>query len=181
MTRTKSNVAANLPGQSLEILDRATYKTIQRLIESGVLSLNQEAQTLHQSTVMDKPPQQIQQQRMQQARQRLKQAERKHSMAQVLAAGGFVIESLPALSEAVEGGLESLALLDAHKLSPLSITFIESYLVNHAKAPPNTATLVAQLREGGEELDEKEAVTLLEHGAVLMQYVAETLNKAALQ
>ncbi len=177
----QQSVADNLPGQSLEILDRATYKTIQRLIESGVLSLNQEAQTLHQSTVMDKPQQQIQQQRMQQARQRLKQAERKHSMAQILAAGGFVIESLPALSEAVEGGLESLALLDAHEPSPLSITFIESHLVNHAKAPPNTATLVAQLREGGEELNEKEAVTLLEHGAVLMQHVAETLNKAALQ
>ncbi|HEB87714.1 MAG TPA: DEAD/DEAH box helicase [Gammaproteobacteria bacterium] len=177
----QKSAADNLPGHSLEVLDRATYKTIQRLIENGVLSLNQEAQTLHQSTAIDKPQQQIQRQRLHRARQQLKQAERKHSMAQVLAAGGFVIEALPALSDAVEGGLASLALLDAHEASPLSITFIKSHLVNKAKAPPNTTALVAQLREGSEGLNEKEAVVLLESGAALMQHVAETLNKAALQ
>jgi len=177
----QQSVADNLPGHSLEVLDRATYEAIQRLIENGILSLNQEAQTLHQSTSTDKPQQQIQQQRLQRARQQLKQAERKHDMAQVLASGGFVIEALPALSEAVEGGLASLAQLDAHDASPLSITFIESHLLNNTKAPPNTTALVAQLREGGEGLNEKEAVALLESGAALMQHVAETLNKAALQ
>ncbi|HEC12494.1 MAG TPA: DEAD/DEAH box helicase [Acidiferrobacteraceae bacterium] len=177
----QQSVADNLPGHSLEVLDRATYETIQRLIENGVLSLNQEAQTLHQSTVMDKPQQQIQRQRLRRARQQLQQAERKHSMAQVLAAGGFVIEALPVLSNAVEEGLASLALLDAHEASPLSITFIESHLVNNAKAPPNTTALVTQLRKGSKGLNEKEAVALLESGAALMQHIAETLNKAALQ
>jgi len=181
----QQSVADNLPGQPLvEILDRTTYETIQRLIENGVLSLNQKTQTLHQSAAMDKPQQQIQRQRLHKARQRLEQAERKHSMAQVLASGGFQIEALPALSDAVEGGLASLAILDAHESSPLSITFIESHLVNNNKAPANTATLVAQLREGNNgsgEFNEKEAAALLKSGTALMQHVAETLNKAALQ
>ncbi len=183
----QQNVADNLPGQSLEILDRATYETIQRLIENGVLSLNQEAQTLHQSITMEKPQKQIQRQRLHRARQRLTQAERKHSMAQVLASGGFQIEALPALSDAVEAGLASVALLDTHVPSPLSITFIESHLVNNDKVPANTATLIAQLREANKgsensaEVSQKEATVLLKRGAALMQHVAETLNKAALQ
>ena len=158
-----------------------------RLIESGVLRLNQEAETLPQSITMEKPQKQRQRQRLHRARQRLTQAERKHSMAQVLASGGFQIEALPALSDAVEAGLASVALLDTHVPSPLSITFIESHLVNNDKVPANTATLIAQLREANKgsensaEVSQKEATVLLKRGAALMQHVAETLNKAALQ
>ncbi len=180
----EKSVANILPGQSLQVLDRASYNTIQQLIESGVLSLNQNMQTLYQSSTIDKPKQQIQKQYLHQARQQLKQAERKHSMAQVLADGSFVIEALPVLSEAVEGGLESLALLDAHEASPLStlsINFIESHLVGTAKAPANTTNLVTTLREANKKISEKEAISLLESGAVLMQHVTETLNKAAFQ
>ncbi len=177
----QQSAAKNMPGLSLEVLDRTTYETIQRLIENGVLSLNQETKTLHQSTAMDKPRHDAQARRLNKARQCLEKAERKHGMAQVLASGGFVLEALPTLRDAVEGGLESLAQLDDHENTPISIAFIESHLVNNAKAPPNTTTLVAQLRENGEELNEKEATTLLESGAALMLHVAETLNKAALQ
>ena len=177
----KKSIADNLPGQSLEILDRTTYETIQRLIENGILSLNSEAQTLHQSIPLGKPQKDVQTQRLHNARQRLKQAERKHSMAQVLADGGFVIEALPALRDAVEGALESLAQLDAHEETPLSITFIESHLIKNAKTPPNTVTLVAQLREGSNACNENEATALLRSGAALMQQVAETMNMVALQ
>ena len=181
----QQSLDGTLPGQSLQVVDRATYETIQRLIEKGVLSLNQEARTLHQSTAMDKPQQEAQARRIEKARQRLKQAERKYSMAQVLSNGGFAIEALPALSEAVEGGLESLARLNGHEATPLSISFIESHLLNHAKAPPDTVTLVTRLREqrrgGVEGINEKEAHALLEHGAALMQHIAQTINEAALR
>lgn len=178
-------VDGNLPGQSLQVLDRATYETIQRLIENGVLSLNQDVQTLHQSITLDKPQQAAQARRLEKARQQFKQAQRKQRMAQVLADGGFAIEALPALSEAVEDGLASLAQLDSHESTPLSISFIESHLLNNTRLPPNTATLVAQLREqlreGNAGRNEQEAHALLEHGAALLQHIAETLNKAALR
>ncbi len=177
----QQSVANSLPMQSLEILDRATYEIIQRLIASGVLSLNENSQTLHQTAVENKSQQALQAKRLNEARQHLQQAKRKHNMAQVLAKGGFVIEALPALGEAVEGGLESLAKLDDYESTPLSITFIESQLSTQAKLPDNTVALVAQLRENSTDLDEKEATALLETGTLLMQHVAETLNKTAFQ
>jgi len=177
----QQSVNDNLPGHTLEVLDRTTFETIQRLIENGVLTLNPQAQTLHQSAAMEKPQQEAKIRRLNKARKRLQQAERKHSMARVLSDGGFVIEALPALGEAVEGGLESLALLENHETTPLTIAFIESLRINGAMPPSRTATLVAQLREGDKGVNEKEAMALLDSGNTLMQQIAETLNKAALQ
>ncbi len=177
----QQSVNDNLPGHVLEVLDRATFETIQRLIENGVLTLNPQAQTLHQSAAMEKPQQEAKIRRLNKARKQLQQAERKHSMARVLSDGGFVIEALPALGEAVEGGLESLALLENHETTPLTIACIESLQINGAMTPSHTAALVAQLREADKSINEKQATRLLDSGNTLMQQIAETLNKAALQ
>lgn len=176
----QQSVNDNLPGHVLEVLDRTTFKTIQRLIENGVLTLNSQAQTLHQSTAMEKP-QEAKIRQLDKARKRLQQAERKHGMARVLSDGGFVIEALPALSEAVEGGLESLAILENHETTPLTIAFIESLKINDTMDPSRTAALVAQLREDDKGINEKEATRLLDSGNTLMQQITEALNKAALQ
>jgi hypothetical protein len=192
-TALQNSVNENLPGEQLEILDRSTYDTIQRLVSAGALSLNQEAQTLHHSTVVDAYLQESRKyehnQRLHKARARFTQAERKHDMVQVLAKGGFIVEAMPALGEAVEAAIETLAELYDHDFgqdhdqdkTPLSISFIESQLVRAAKIPPNTAALVAQLREPNRELEETQAHDLLNGGSALLQHVSETLNKAALQ
>ncbi len=177
----QKSATANLPDHDLEMLDRDTYDTIQRLIDSGVLSLNSPSTTLHQSNTIEKTQQKIHARQLHKARQRLQQAEHKHNMAQLLAKGGFVIEAIPALREAVEKGLESLALLENHESNPLSITFIESQLVNNTKLPDYTVGLIAQLREAKQQTDESSATAWLDNGATLMQHIAETLNKAALQ
>jgi len=182
-TRTglQKSASDNLPDHDLEMLDRHTYEAIQRLIENGVLSLNPPGVTLHQSTTVKKTQHKIQAQQLHKARQRLKEAEHKHNMAQVLAKGGFIIEAVPALSEAVEKGVESVALLENHEATPLSIAFIESRLTASAKLPAHTATLVAQLRENERQFDKIEAAKLLDKSTVVIQHAAETLNKAALQ
>ncbi len=177
----EKNVAENLPQHDLEILDRSTYETIQRLIEAGVLNLNSELQTLHQSQPQDKKQQDKQKQQLNKARKHLNHAERKINMATVLANGGFVIEAIPALGEAVEGSLESLALLDDIDNTPLSILYIESHLIGTKKVPENTTTLVAQLRENKESMEEQQALTLLKDGQTLLQHVTETLNQMALR
>ena len=175
------SVAENLPERSLEIIDRTTYETIQRLIDAGVLSLNKPSETLHQSQLVERARRDEQTQRLNRARKRLAEAERKHAMSQVLANGGFVIEALPALSEAVEGAVEALAHLDGHDTIPLPIALVESQWVKTEKLPSGTATLVAQLREGGKTLDEKQARALLESAGEMMQQAAEVLNRSALQ
>ena len=170
----------NLPGCTLELLDRKTYDAIQRLIKNGVLSLNPAATTLHQSSAIEKSQKKLHEVQLKKARQRLIQAERKHDMAQLLAKGGFIAEAIPPLKEAVETGLESIALLENHEAKPLSLHFIETQLAANAKVPADSVKLIAQLREE-QHPSNKDATALLEQGTTLMKHVNETLNKAALQ
>ncbi|MFV2054975.1 MAG: hypothetical protein ACC707_00855 [Thiohalomonadales bacterium] len=48
-------------------------------------------------------------------------------------------------------------------------------------APQHTITLIAKLRDGHLGCNKIQATELLESGASLMQHVAKTLNKTALQ
>jgi hypothetical protein len=170
----------NFPDSTLELLDRKTFATIQRLIENGVLSLNPAVETLHQSATVEKSQNKRRKARLEKARQRLRQAERKHDMAQLLAKGGFVVEAVPPLREAVEMSLESVAMLENQDVTPLSIHFIETKLTDSIKLPTDTVKLVARLREENLHND-SDASALLEQGATLMQHVCEALNKASLQ
>jgi len=176
----QQSVSDNLPGQSLEILDRDSYATIMRLINKGILSLNSPSQTLHQNSSIDKLNQKVKQQQLQKARKQLEQAERKNNMAQLLAGGGFINEAFPALCEAVEQGLKSLAILENHESKTMSIRFIENELINNTTLPSDTPAFVAQLREARDGIKEKEATTLLKKGSALLHVITEILNKAAL-
>lgn len=86
-----STVAERMPQRpEIEVVDRDTMATIQRLINAGVLTMNTAQQTLHGA-----PPQPARrendkrQQRFQAARKRLSGAERKLGMARVLVEGGL--------------------------------------------------------------------------------------------
>jgi superfamily II DNA/RNA helicase len=175
----QKSVQDNLPGYSLELLERNTFETIQRLIESGVLSLNPAGATLHQSASVEKSQKKLHDVQLKKARQRLQQAERKHEMALLLAKGGFEAEAVPPLQEAVEMSLESVAILENHEVRPLSIHCIDTMLSGRAKLPANTVKLVARLRED-KQFNDDDASVLLEQGTTLIQHVSEVLNKAAL-
>jgi len=142
-----------------------------------VLSLNDKSQTLHQSKPQDKSEIEKKQQYLKKAKKQLGEAEHKYNMANLLGSGGFAVEAMPALGEAVEGALQSLALLDGQEVIPLSITHIESQFIAPGKVNRNAATLVAQLRENSVGLEKQEALALLKDGELLMQDVAETLNR----
>lgn len=130
---------------------------------------------------LQRKQQELQKQRLIKARQQMSKAERKHKMAQVLAAGGFSCEALPALNEATETALFSLALLEGHTVTPLTMGFIESTLVKQGKVPESCAGLVARLREDHTTYSEQQASSLLEEGAALMTHITQTLNEAALR
>ena len=174
------SVVENLPDHQLEIIDRETFNIIQRLAQAGVLTLNKEAQTLHQSQQYDKKQEDYQNLQLVKARKHFKQAEHKFSMAKLLNDGGFTQEAVPALCEAVEGALESLAVLDKQATLPLSISYIESHLITNGIISENTLGLLAQLRDNIEEIRSQRVVKLLKEAETLLQQVDEALTKFAL-
>lgn len=113
---------------TLEMLDRNTFAAIQRLVEAGVLTLNQPAEMLHTSTafavtknsMQEKQRQkerQKQQQQINQAQKHLEQAARKQKMAQVLIASDFHAEALVPLKDALSLTLSSFAWLTGERVA----------------------------------------------------------------
>jgi hypothetical protein len=92
----------------LELLDRAAYEALERLVKSGVLSFPAEGRRVLGSPAASEPDPQ-REQRLAAARSTLAQAGRKIRMATLLAGGGFPVEALPALREGVELSLHARA------------------------------------------------------------------------
>ena len=92
----------------LELLDRAAYEALERLVASGVLSFPAEGRRVLGSSAAPEPDPQ-REQRLAAARSTLAQAGRKIRMATLLAGGGFPVEALPALREGVELALQARA------------------------------------------------------------------------
>jgi hypothetical protein len=87
----------------IEVLDRATYETIERLTGAGLLHATSEGQNeLVRSPRLPDPAETVQRQRLAQCTELLGGAERKLRMAMLLAQGGFAEEAMPALRECLE-------------------------------------------------------------------------------
>jgi hypothetical protein len=87
----------------IEVLDRATYQTIERLTEAGLLHTTSEMQSeMVRSSLLADPAEAIRRQRLAQCTEWLGCAERKLRMAMLLSQGGFAEEAMPALSECLE-------------------------------------------------------------------------------
>jgi superfamily II DNA or RNA helicase len=90
--------AAAEPG--VEILDRKTYETVQRLCRAGVLQAPpRPPQQLFRSPRLVVPEAASEQKRLAQGAEILGGAERKLRLALLLAQGGFAAEAMPALAE----------------------------------------------------------------------------------
>ena len=159
----------------LELLDRNAYEAIQRLIQAGVLQMpGAEGRPLHRSPRMEDDSEKREaEKRLRQARQILSQAERKMKMAQVLSQGGFPIEALPALNEAVEAALHSLACLEnlSNGKEPVPVERIESNFESAGHLPEGSSNLVSRLREAveGQQDDESDAQSLVEEAQRLWE------------
>jgi superfamily II DNA or RNA helicase len=90
--------AAERPG--VEVLDRKTYETVQRLCRAGVLQRPaSQPQELFRSPRLVTPTADRERQRLAQSADILGNAERKLRMALLLAQSGFAAEAMPALTE----------------------------------------------------------------------------------
>lgn len=136
---------------NVEVVDRDTMATIQRLIQAGVLSMNAPQQTLHGTLeASGRSGNGARHRRLEAARQRLSAAERKLGMARLLTEGGFEHEAASPLGEALEEALAALADSGEEQIpTPMPLAQVRSVLAPRAGLADNTLALLAILREDG--------------------------------
>ena len=172
----------------LEILDRQTYETIIRLMDSGVLKREALPVRLHQSPLLSDTGTASRERRRSEAWKIFEAADRKMRMSALLVDGGFSIESLPSMHEAVRTGLRALcyfggideAAKQDHEPSPqiLHSRFIASGLL-----PDNADSILARLKESATpdiEMTDQVARELHKAATLIYEQAHIALNKAAL-
>lgn len=162
----------------LQLLDPDAFATIQQLIDAGVLSANQEnARTLYQTT--DKPKDHEPQKRLAEAREHLARGEHQRRMAKVLIDGGFSVEAIPPIRDAVEAALRALVVWQGHNSeTPPEPDLIDSVLVKTSLVPVETLSLVTHLRENQSEWDESQGAALLAQSDRLLSQAASLLESS---
>ncbi|MES9879775.1 MAG: DEAD/DEAH box helicase [Sedimenticola sp.] len=172
-------ISQQFPDQTpqLKLLDKEAYATIQQLIKAGILSANSDnARTLYQASETGKPKASALSKRLSEARKHLTQSEHKQKMATVLANGGFAIEAIRPMSEAVETALHSLLIWQGHSADTETTTAsIDSLLVEPKLLPAETLQLLSHLREDQPITDEKQAIQLLSQCDDLMTLASKQL------
>jgi hypothetical protein len=175
---------------SLELMDRTTYETIKRLVDSGVLkSDKRDVQQFHCSPILAEVPP-ARDRFFKKAQQVFAGAERKMRMGMVLSDGGFLLEALSPVREAVELALKASACLAGEepcgtKDDPISLAILESRLVSGGLLPETALATVARLRDasqgdtlaGGQEDSAQELITECRN---LVDHVNHEILKSAL-
>jgi len=173
---------------SLEIMDRSTYETIQRLTDAGFLKMDKNSvHKLHSSPAFADRALIERESSQKKAQKIFSQAERKMQMSSVLAEGGFPLEALTPLSQAVELTLKASAYLagedDAEGEEYLSLSHIQSRIIPSGLLPDNAVAIVARLRESVQQpdkLDDDTARNLIQSSQKLIHQVSQAFNKSAL-
>jgi superfamily II DNA/RNA helicase/gluconate kinase len=184
----KQSSGAEGEEMTLEVLDRATYETLQRLIDAGILAVTTKAtRRLHcgagfeEKTSMSRKEED---RRRQEAQQFSQKADRKWKMATVLAAGGFWEEAIAPAKDAIGLGLKSLVCLAGEKVGDGEVlpAAIESALIPAGLLPAEHAGWIAELRgiTAAEALPETQAKAILGHTDQVMRGVSQTIQQRAL-
>jgi hypothetical protein len=173
---------------ALEVLDRATYETLQRLINAGILAVTTKAtRRLHCGAGFEEKTSMTRKEedrRRQEAMQFVQRGDRKWKMATVLVSGGFADEAIAPMKEAVGLGLKALACLAGEKVGDeeLSPAAVESALVPAGLLPAEHAGWIAELRgiATAEAVPEARAKVILGHADQVLQGISETIQRRAL-
>lgn len=181
--------AAEEPPPRLELLDRRTYEAVGRLVEAGLLQpASGEREVLHRSPALADARAAERERRLGEARKTFERGERKQRMAGVLATGGFPVEALPPLAEAVRAALACLAHLagllvpaESEELSPAALETLGRVGPPAGELAVEALALAAGLERGDlATTPEDEAEARVEEGRELFAAIEEALGLAAL-
>jgi len=179
LTRQLQEQFPDQPPQ-LKTLDRDTFASIQALVEAGVLNASQDnVRTLYRAPTANQPNDDGRSSRLPEARKHLVRGERKQRMAKLLAQGGFIVEALAPMREAVDIALLALTLWRGHNAeTPPDQDLIDSMLVQTKLLPAETLTYITRLRDEQIELDETHAAKLLAQSEVIFSRAVSILGSA---
>ncbi len=123
----------------VEVLDRETYSTLQRLINAGVIQMNKPEEILHAAPGMVESKQQIAEQDRIQALRLLKESTHQLRLTKVLLDSEFCAEALLPLKRAITSVIHALAHTAGHGERPeserLSAEFIQEVLIQQQAHP----------------------------------------------
>jgi ERCC4-related helicase len=165
----------------LTLMDRAAYASIQQLVEVGVL----QADAAPLRALYQAPPETAQTDealaaRLAAALAELARGERKQRMASVLGDGGFPVEALVPMREAVDSALGALVVWREDDFDgPPPLDLIESALVRTNLLPAESLRHIDGLREAHEGLDDVQAKALLAQSQALFSRAASVLAAAS--
>jgi len=175
--------STDLPG--LEIVDRKTYETIERLIKAGFLKANEEfVRQFHKNAAFAKNLGSPKVKQHEQARKAFSDAHRKMKMSDVLSEGGFPVEALTPIAEAVELSVKASALLagDGHLAGgeELPLAFIRSHIVSSGLLPDDAVATVAVVREAvtkPKSLSQEDSRALIASARQLISHVEKAISR----
>ncbi len=171
----------------LELIDRETFETIQRLVNSGVLEVKRGSdRELFRSPTLSKEDSRIAERRCKEAQEILAKADRQMRMAALLSDGGFAMEAVPPLGTCIELSLKALAHLHEEQISAeerIPLNLVQSRWVAQGIISGDALAVVARVREHTEEkdgLDESGAQELVQSVRRILEQVQVNINKVAL-
>ena len=163
----------------LKVLDRDAFATIQQLVEAGVLNTSQDnVRTLYRAPAVAEANDDGQSKRLE-ALDHLSMGSHKRRMAKVLNEGGFTVEALIPMREAVEISLQALTLWQGHSTgTPPDLDLIDSALVQSNLLPTEDLLHIARLRDDPSEWHETEAEKLFVQSDRIFSRALSVLDSA---
>ena len=171
----------------LEVLDRVTYETIQKLSGAGILSFNQENNiNLYQSHIKMVSICTEEKKRLKAAQKYSEQTERKQNLASVLIENEFYDEAIIPMHEVFELSLKSFAtFLDCtvDDNENISLEILHNRLTGESGLPDYTVNLAKILRntKSNVPFNEETTKSLLSSVQNIAQITQKILDKSALE
>ena len=171
----------------LEVLDRVTYETIQKLSGAGILSFNQENNiNLYQSHIKMVSICAEEKKRLKAAQKYLEQTERKKNLTAILIENEFYDEAIIPMHEVFELSLKSFAtFLDCtvDDNENISLEILHNRLTGKSGLPDYTVNLAKILRntKSNVPFNEETAKSLLSSVQNITQITQKILDKSALE
>jgi superfamily II DNA/RNA helicase len=176
-----SKLNATITNSTCEVIDRNTFETIQRLVKSGILSLNDQTEILSSSEDITKSLDRIQEEQITKGRQALDYAMRKQKMAKLLIDQAFWKEGVTPLQEALESTIYAFSCLTSKKMNftkeMMTHQHIQEKLIKHYGLPQKALLLLTELHM--DNLPEVQITFYLKGCEEIYHYVNDFFEKSS--